>query len=30
MDWGPAGQWRGSDRYDHQRVRQLFPALTGA
>lgn len=23
-DWGPAGQWRGSDGYDRQRVRQLF------
>jgi hypothetical protein len=27
-DWGPAGQWRGSDRYDHQRIHQLFPTLT--
>ncbi|WP_344006089.1 hypothetical protein [Isoptericola halotolerans] len=24
-DWGAAGQWRGGDRYDVHRVRQLFP-----
>jgi hypothetical protein len=28
-DWGPGGQWRGSDRYDEQRILQLFPTLTG-